>query len=97
MRAADSLLDIPDLRGLYPPMISRVTIANYKSVENADFEARRVNVFIGEPNSGKSNLLEAVGFLSPGVFDKVRELFRVQQGADLFLLSFERIAAGCQQ
>jgi len=65
-------------------MISRVTIANYKSVEKADFEARRVNVFIGEPNSGKSNLLEALALPSPGVFEALRELFRLQQTADLF-------------
>ncbi|HYR58821.1 MAG TPA: AAA family ATPase [Chthoniobacteraceae bacterium] len=65
-------------------MISRVTIANYKSVENADFEARRVNVFIGEPNSGKSNVLEALAFASPGVLPILRELFRIQQTADLF-------------
>ena len=65
-------------------MISRVTIANYKSVEKADFEARRVNVFIGEPNSGKSNLLEALAFPSPGVFGVLGELFRVQQTADFF-------------
>lgn len=65
-------------------MISRVTIANYKSVEQADFEARRVNVFIGEPNSGKSNLLEAIGVLSPGILEQLRELCRIQQPADLF-------------
>lgn len=65
-------------------MISRVTIANYKSVEKADFEARRVNVFIGEPNSGKSNLLEAVGFPNRAVFQNLRDLFRIQRTADLF-------------
>jgi AAA15 family ATPase/GTPase len=65
-------------------MISRVTIANYKSVESADFEARRVNVFIGEPNSGKSNVLETLAFLSSGVMPQLQHLFRIQQAADLF-------------
>jgi hypothetical protein len=65
-------------------MISRVTIANYKSIESADFEARRVNVFIGEPNSGKSNILEAVGLLSPDVLPALPELFRIQWAGELF-------------
>ena len=65
-------------------MISHVAIANYKSVQQADFEARRVNVFIGEPNSGKSNLLEAIALPSRETIDKLRELFRNQQAADLF-------------
>lgn len=65
-------------------MITHVTIANYKSVEQADFEARRVNVFIGEPNSGKSNLLEAIAVPSKETRDKLVELFRIQQAADLF-------------
>ena len=65
-------------------MISRVKIANYKSVELADFEARRVNVFIGEPNSGKSNLLEALGFMSPEVLNLARDVLRVAHTADLF-------------
>jgi hypothetical protein len=29
------------------PKINRVEIENYKSIERVDFEARRVNVFIG--------------------------------------------------
>jgi predicted ATPase len=78
-------LDIAPGSGHSFPMISRVTIANYKSIEAADFETRRVNVFIGEPNSGKSNLLETIGFLSPGVLDKLRMLFRLQNPADMFL------------
>jgi len=65
-------------------MISRVKIANYKSVENADFKARRVNVFIGEPNSGKSNLLEAIAFPGRSIINKLRQLFRVSQVSDLF-------------
>jgi AAA15 family ATPase/GTPase len=43
-----------------------------------------VNVFIGEPNSGKSNVLEALTLLSKEGIAKVRELARVQQPADLF-------------
>jgi len=65
-------------------MIARIRIQNYKSIEGAEFEARRVNVFIGEPNSGKSNLLEAIGFCSQGILGIMPELFRIQQPSDLF-------------
>ena len=65
-------------------MISRVSIENYKSIEKASFNTRRVNVFIGEPNSGKSNLLEAVAFSSKEVSTRIREVCRVSQTAELF-------------
>lgn len=65
-------------------MISRVSIANYKSIREIDFAARRVNVFIGEPNSGKSNLLEAIGLMSPPALESLLPAFRIEQVADLF-------------
>src|SRR5689334_12182744 len=65
-------------------MISRVTIENFKSIEKAAFDARRVNVFIGEPNSGKSNILEAIAFQSPEVHGRLREICRITQMAELF-------------
>lgn len=66
------------------PTINRVEIENYKSIERVDFEARRVNVFIGGPNAGKSNILEALGLLSRGIHDRFQETFRVTQIAELF-------------
>ncbi len=69
---------------MHTAMISRVSIENYKSIEKASFDTRRVNVFIGEPNSGKSNLLEAVAFQSPAVLNRLREICRVNSAADLF-------------
>ena len=41
-------------------MIKQVSIQNFKSILDLTFQAKRVNIFIGEPNSGKSNLLEAL-------------------------------------
>ncbi|MGA0559207.1 AAA family ATPase [Larkinella sp. VNQ87] len=41
-------------------MIKQVSIQNFKSILDLSFPTKRVNVFIGEPNSGKSNLLEAL-------------------------------------
>ncbi|MGD0093417.1 MAG: AAA family ATPase, partial [Planctomycetota bacterium] len=45
-------------------MITTLAIENFKSVKSLTLDCRRVNVFIGEPNTGKSNLLEALGLLS---------------------------------
>ena len=42
-------------------MIKNISINNFKSIKQLDFKAKRVNVFIGEPNTGKSNILEALG------------------------------------
>ncbi|MGA4578546.1 AAA family ATPase [Limisphaera sp. VF-2] len=45
-------------------MIARLKIERFKSIRTLDLECRRVNLFIGEPNTGKSNILEALGLLS---------------------------------
>jgi AAA15 family ATPase/GTPase len=45
-------------------MIKNLSIRNFKSIKKLDFKAKRVNVFIGEPNTGKSNILEALGMFS---------------------------------
>ena len=45
-------------------MITKLSIANFKSVRQLDIDCKKVNVFIGEPNTGKSNILEALGLLS---------------------------------
>ena len=45
-------------------MFDHLEIRNFKSVEHVEFICRRVNVFIGKPNTGKSNILESLGLLS---------------------------------
>ena len=45
-------------------MINRLTIKNFKSIKDLTIECKRINLFIGEPNTGKSNILEALGLLS---------------------------------
>ncbi|MBI2968863.1 MAG: AAA family ATPase [Bacteroidetes bacterium] len=44
--------------------ITKVHIQNFKSIKNLEFDARRVNVFIGEPNTGKTNIIEALSVFS---------------------------------
>jgi hypothetical protein len=66
------------------PKINRVQIANYKSIEALDFEARRVTVFIGGPNTGKSNILESLALMSPGGHPRFKQLFRLNHLSELF-------------
>ena len=45
-------------------MITTFDIKGFKSVKAIHLDCKRINLFIGEPNTGKSNILEALGFLS---------------------------------
>ena len=45
-------------------MITKLNISNFKSVRQLEIECKKVNLFIGEPNTGKSNILEVLGLLS---------------------------------
>ncbi|WP_040006378.1 AAA family ATPase [Fibrisoma limi] len=40
-----------------------VEIKNFKSIKDLRLDCKRVNVFIGKPNVGKSNILEGLGLL----------------------------------
>jgi AAA15 family ATPase/GTPase len=52
-------------------MLETITIKNFKSIANDTIELGRVNVFIGENGCGKSNILEAVGFASAALENRV--------------------------
>jgi AAA15 family ATPase/GTPase len=81
-------------------MIQNLTIKNYKSIDQLDINCSRINVFIGEPNSGKSNILEALDLsylswmMGGNVEDKkadkelikLKKFFRVNKVADMFHL-----------
>lgn len=45
-------------------MLKRITIKNFKSIDDLNFQLGRVNVLIGANGSGKSNLLEAIGMVA---------------------------------
>lgn len=47
-----------------PLLISFLKIKNFKSIKSAEINCKRINILIGRPNSGKSNVLEAIGLLS---------------------------------
>lgn len=45
-------------------MITKLSIANFKSIKQLAIDCKKVNLFIGEPNTGKSNILETLALLS---------------------------------
>ena len=49
-------------------MIETLEVKNFKSVKHLKLNCKRINVFIGEPNAGKSNILETLGIFSFGCY-----------------------------
>jgi len=46
--------------------IKTLHIENFKSIKEMELECSRINVFVGKPNVGKSNILEALGMYGAG-------------------------------
>jgi AAA15 family ATPase/GTPase len=46
--------------------IKKLEIKNFKSIKHLQMDCKRVNVFIGKPNVGKSNILEGLSLLGGG-------------------------------
>jgi hypothetical protein len=66
-------------------MIKKLSIKNFKSIKNVEMDCRRVNLFIGEPNTGKSNILETLGLLCwCGHGGLLRDYVRFQNTPNLF-------------
>ena len=61
-------------------MIEKIQIQNFKSIYNLELEVGRVNLFIGENGSGKSNLLEALVFVSASESNMLANEFLVSRG-----------------
>ena len=51
-------------------MIETLEVHNFKSIKDLKLNCKRFNIFIGEPNTGKSNILEALGVLSFGYYGR---------------------------
>ncbi len=44
--------------------LKKIHIQNFKSIKNMELNCKNFNLFIGKPNAGKSNILEALGLVS---------------------------------
>lgn len=49
-------------------MVKTLEVRNFKSIKHLNLNCKRLNIFIGEPNTGKSNILETVGIFSYGCY-----------------------------
>lgn len=56
-------------------MIKSLNIQNFKSIKHLHLDCKKINVFIGRPNTGKSNLLESIGIFSY-MYGKIGDLVR---------------------
>jgi hypothetical protein len=67
-------------------MVTELAIKNYKSVADLYLKPKRVNLFIGEHNAGKSNLLEALSFFSVDILtsESFGEIVRYKSFSNLF-------------
>ena len=62
-----------------------VEIKNFKSIKDLRLDCKRVNIFIGKPNVGKSNILEALGMLGADYsVGKFMDSVRYEKTGDLF-------------
>ena len=67
--------------------IENIEIKNFKSIRHQKIEGcKRINVFIGYPNVGKSNILEALSLFEIGILGDVdfRDLLRFENYSNLF-------------
>jgi len=65
-------------------MIKKLEVKNFKSIKHLKLNCKRVNIFIGEPNTGKSNILEALGMLSFISYGKLKDFVRFETMVNLF-------------
>ncbi|MBI4312046.1 MAG: AAA family ATPase [Chloroflexi bacterium] len=69
-------------------MISTLAIRHFKSIKDLTISCRRVNVFIGEPNVGKSNILETLAFVSYAHYGRlggdINDFLRFEHIGNLF-------------
>lgn len=64
-------------------MIQQVNIHNFKSIRKLSINCSRINLIIGQPNTGKSNILEAMSLLSSDVKD-LKKVIRYRELSNLF-------------
>ncbi len=67
-------------------MIKKLKIENFKSIKNLSIDCKKINVILGEPNSGKSNLLEALSLFGlKNHDDSLKSIVRYDDLLNLFL------------
>ena len=73
-------------------MLEKIRIENYKSIDRLELSLGRINVFIGENGSGKSNILEAIALGAAATSDKLDNEFLATRGIRVTEPKFMRSA-----
>lgn len=70
------------------PVITKLHISRFKSIRELSLNCKRINIFIGEPNTGKSNILEALGMFSFVYYSRfgysAKQFIRFERTGNLF-------------
>jgi AAA15 family ATPase/GTPase len=68
--------------------LENIHIQNFKSIKDVSVQCEQINIFIGQPNVGKSNFLEALSLLGPNFLNNGwgfgRPMLRYEIAANLF-------------
>lgn len=65
-------------------MIKKIKAKNFKSLKEVSIDCSNINIFIGKPNTGKSNILEIIGFLSHLHHGNLEDFVRYEVYSDIF-------------
>ncbi len=79
----DSLIITYMRENVFAP-IKKLEISNFKSIRSVSLETSRINIFIGEPNSGKTNILEALTMFSYPHLRYLKGIIRYNEPINLF-------------
>jgi AAA15 family ATPase/GTPase len=65
-------------------MINALAIENFKSIKTLELKPKRINLFVGKPNAGKSNILEALSLFSVLPKGDLKDFIRFEKLRHLF-------------
>ena len=65
-------------------MIDDLEIRNFKSIRHLKLICGKINLFIGEPNAGKSNILESLSLFSFLKYGRIEDFIRIEGMSNLF-------------
>ncbi|MDO4956812.1 MAG: AAA family ATPase [Bacteroidales bacterium] len=79
--------------------ISKITIRNFRSIKAAEITSTKFNIFVGQNNSGKTNLFEALEFFFNGYKGDISYLvFKRNKDIEMFVeVEFSNVQEGLQR
>ncbi|RKH18422.1 chromosome segregation protein SMC [Corallococcus sp. AB018] len=85
MPSAESPGPSPNPQGRRPPLLSRVTLRNFRSIEACDVALGPLTFLVGPNGSGKSNFLDALRLITDALRTSLDSALRSRGGAELLV------------